>query len=58
MTLRKYGIDRMAHVNATRAIMALTAWPVQMPRATSLPPGIWTRSWTEEHSAPKMACTR
>ena len=40
----KDGIDCMARVNAARDIFAAL-------------PGIWTRSWTEERLAPKMACT-
>ena len=43
MTLLKDGIERMARVNAARDIFAAL-------------PGIWTRSWTEERLAPKMAC--
>src|SRR5580692_1651049 len=44
MTLRKDGIESMARVNAARDIFAAL-------------PGIWTRSWTEERLAPKIACT-
>src|ERR1700726_1403550 len=44
MRLRNYGIDCMARVNAARDIFVA-------------PPGIWTRSWTEERLAPKIACT-
>ena len=44
MTLRKDGIDCMARINTARDIFAAL-------------PGIWTRSWTEERLAPKMACT-
>src|SRR5580698_769470 len=44
MTLRKDGIESIARVNAARGIFAAL-------------PGIWTRSWTEERLAPKIACT-
>jgi hypothetical protein len=44
MRLRKAGIDAMARVNVARDIFAA-------------PPGIWTRSRTEEFLAPKTACT-
>src|ERR1051326_2273697 len=43
MIIRKEGIDSMARANAARDIRAA-------------PPGIWTRSWTEELLAPKTAC--
>ena len=44
MRVRKAGIDPMARVNAARDILVA-------------PPGIWTRSRTDEVLAPRTACT-